>query len=112
MSKRNDMLQALCRSYLRKLRRVGKKHGFDVDGLIKRNRQRECVATEHEVQLLSRAVDDERLSRLEVPQVLGKSYRKAVEEGDFDNPKLKKLKHVGTYSKVSTLLLKAQQKNV
>ena len=107
MTKRNETLQAMCRDYLGKLRHMGKKHGIDVDGLIRLNRQKKCEATQHEVELLSRAVDDERLSRSEVPQVIGKSYRQANEDGDFEH--IKKLKHQGIYSKVSALLYKSRK---
>ncbi len=108
MAKRNETLQALCRDYLGRLRHMGKKHGIDVDGLIRLNRQKKCEATQHEVELLSRAVDDERLSRTDVAKVLDKSYRQANEDGDFD--RIKKLKHQGIYSKVSTLLYKSRKK--
>ncbi len=104
MTKRNETLQALCRSYLRRLRHIGMRYGIDVDGLIELNRRKECEATQTEVELLSRAVDDERLSRNEIPDVLGKSYRKCVKDGDFD--RIKKLKRVGIYSKISVLLRK------
>lgn len=103
MQKRNETLQALCRDYLGKLRYMGKKHGIDVDGLIRLNRQKKCEATQHEVELLSRAVDDERISRTEVPGILGKSYRQANEDGDFD--RIKRLRHQGIFSKVSAILL-------
>ena len=103
MTKRNETLQALCRDYLGKLRYMGKKHGIDVDGLIRLNRQKKCEATQHEVELLSRAVDDERLSRSDVPKVLEKSYRQANEDGDFD--RIKRLRHQGIFSKVSAILL-------
>lgn len=96
----------MCRKYLGKLRYMGKKHGIDVDAIIRANRRNECEATNKEVELLSRACGDERLSRNEVPEVLGKSYRQANEDGDFD--KVKKLGHVGLYSKVSALLLGAE----
>ena len=108
MTKRNETLQALCRDYLGKLRYMAKKHGIDVDSLIRLNRQKKCEATQHEVELLSRAVDDERLSRTDVPKVLDKSYRQANEDGDFD--RIKKLKHQGIYSKVSALLYKSRKK--
>jgi len=108
MTKRNETLQALCRDYLGRLRYMGKKHGIDVDGLIKLNRQKKCEATQYEVELLSRAVDDERISRTGVPKVIDKSYRQANEDGDFD--RIKKLKHQGIYSKVSALLFAAKQK--
>jgi hypothetical protein len=83
---------------------MGKKHGIDVDGLIRLNSQKKCEATQREVELLSRAVDDERISRTDIPKVLDKSYRQANEDGDFD--RIKKLKHKGIYSKVSALLYK------
>lgn len=108
MTNRNETLQALCRDYLGKLRYMGKKHGIDVDGLIRLNRQKKCEATQHEVELLSRAVDDERISRADIPKVLDKSYRQANEDGDFD--RIKKLKHQGIYSKVSALLYKSRKK--
>ena len=108
MTKRNETLQALCRDYLGKLRYMGKKHGIDVDGLIMLNRQKKCEATQHEVELLGRAVDDERISRTDVPKILDKSYRQANEDGDFDH--IKKLKHQGIYSKLSALLYKSRKK--
>ena len=108
MTKHNKTLQALCRDYLGKLRYMGKKHGIDVDGLIRLNRQNKCEATQHEVELLSRVVDDERVSRTDVPKIIGKSYRQVNEDGDFEH--IKKLKHQGIYSKVSALLFAAKQK--
>ena len=104
MAKRNETLQALCRDYLGRLRYMGKKHGIDVDSLIRLNRQKKCEATQHEVELLSRAVDDERVSRTDIPKILGKSYRQANEDDDFEH--IKRLKHQGIYSKVSALLYK------
>ena len=108
MAKHNETLQALCRDYLGRLRYIGKKHGIDVNGLIRLNRQKKCEATQREVEILSRAVDDERISRTEVPKILGKSYRQANEDEDFEH--IKKLKHQGIYSKVSALLFAAKQK--
>lgn len=103
MAKRNETLQALCRDYLGRLRYMGKKHGIDVDSIIRANRKGECSGTEHEVQMLSRMVDDERISRTDIPKILGKSYRKANEDGDFD--RIKRLRHQGIFSKVSAILL-------
>jgi len=109
MSKqRNETLQALCHDYLGKLRYMAKKHGIDVDSIIRANRKGECSGTEHEVQMLSRMVDDERVSRTDIPKILGKSYRQANEDEDFE--RIKKLKHKGIYSKVSALLFAAKQK--
>jgi hypothetical protein len=108
MSKqRNETLQALCRDYLGKLRYMANKHGIDVDGIIRANRKGECSGTEHEVQMLSRMVDDERVSRDDIPKILGKSYRQSNEDGDFE--RIKKLKHQGIYSKVSALLYKSKR---
>ena len=108
MSKHNETLQALCRDYLGRLRYMGKKHGIDVDSIIRANRKGECSGTEHEVQMLSRMVDDERISRTDIPKILGKSYRQSNEDGDFE--RIKKLKNQGIYSKVSALLYKSRKK--
>lgn len=101
---RNETLQALCRDYLSRLRYMAKKHGIDVDSIIRANRKGECSGTEHEVLMLSRMVDDERISRTDIPKLLGESYRKSESDGVFD--KIKKLRRVGIYSKVSALIYK------
>ena len=101
---RNETLQALCRDYLLRLRYMAKKHGIDVDSIIRANRKGECVGTEREVQMLSRMVDDERISRTDIPKMLGESYRKSESDGVFS--RIKKLKRVGIYSKVSALIYK------
>ena len=107
---RNEALQRLCRVYLGRLRYVASKHGLlpQLNNLIAMNKRRECVGTEREVQMLSRMVDDERVSRDKIPKMLGESYRKAFENGDFE--RIKTLKHQGIYSKVSALLFAAKQK--
>ena len=107
MAKRNETLQALCRDYLGKLRYMGKKHGIDIDSIIRANKRKECSGTEYECQMLARMCDDERISRTDVPKVLDKSYRQANEDGDFE--RIKKLKHQGIYSKVSALLYKSRK---
>ena len=107
MTKRNETLQALCRDYLGKLRYMAKKHGIDVDSIIRANKRKECSATNKEVEMLSRCVDDERVSRTDVPKILGKSYRQSNEDGDFE--RIKKLKYQGIYSKVSALLYKSRK---
>ena len=107
MTKRNETLQALCRDYLGKLRYMAKKHGIDVDSIIRANKRKECDATNKEVEMLSRCVDDERVSRTDVPKILGKSYRQSNEDGDFE--RIKKLKYQGIYSKVSALLYKSRK---
>lgn len=101
---RNETLQAMCRDYLTRLRYMAKKHGIDVDSIIRANRKGECSGTEHEVQMLSRMVDDERISRKDIPELLGKSYRQCESDGTFN--RIKKLRHVGIYSKISALLNK------
>lgn len=108
MAKRNETLQTLCRNYLRRLRHIGMRYGVDVDGLIEQNRRNECESTRKEVEMLARMVDDERIERSDIPETLGKSYRKCVEDGDFD--RIKKLKRIGIYSKISVLLYKNQKK--
>ena len=108
MTKRNETLQALCRDYLGKLRYMAKKHGIDVDSIIRANKRKECEATNKEVEMLSRCVDDERVSRTDVPKIFGKSYRQSNEDGDFE--RIKKLKYQGIYSKVSALLYKNRKK--
>lgn len=106
---RDERLQALCRGYLRKLRHTARKYGLGgfIDDIVKSNRRNECEGTRKEVEMLARMVDDERISRTDIPKVLGKSYRQSNEDGDFD--RIKKLKRVGIYSKLSVLLYKNQK---
>jgi hypothetical protein len=105
-----DVLQSLCREYLSHLRYMAEKHGLLpwVDETIKANRRHECEATKKEVEMLSRLCNDERVSRADIPKILGKSYRQANDDEDFE--RVKKLKHQGIYSKVSALLFAAKQK--
>lgn len=104
MATRNDKLQTLCRDYLGRLRPIASKFGLGgfVDNTIKANTNGTCVATEQQVEMLSRGCDDERVSRVDVAKILDKSYRYCNENGIFD--KIKKLSHTGIYSKVSALL--------
>ena len=110
-TKRNNKLQELCRGYLYRLKYMAKKHGLGewLDNIIKANSKNECEATEKEVHMLSRLCDDERVQRKDVPTILEKSYRQCFEDDDFD--KIKKLRHVGIYSKVSALLYKNKLDN-
>lgn len=85
---------------------MAKKHGIDVDSIIRANRRKECEATNKEVEMLARCVDDERISRTDIPKLLGESYRQSESSGVFD--KIKKLRRVGIYSKVSALLFKSK----
>ena len=109
MATRNDRLQTLCRDYLGRLRPIASKFGLGgfVDNTIRANANKTCVATEREVEMLSRMVDDERVSRVDVAKILDKSYRYCNENGIFD--KIKKLSHTGIYSKVSALLYQVEQ---
>lgn len=104
MTRRDETLQALCRDYLGRLRYMAKKHGIDVDSIIRANRRKECEATNKEVEMLARCVDDERISRTDIPKLLGESYRQSESRGVFE--RIKKLKRVGIYSKVSALIYK------
>ena len=110
--RRDNKLQALCREYLTKLRPFAKKHGLEgfVDETIAANKQDKCKGTEEDCEMLSRMVEEERLKRTDIPKVMGKSYRKCDEDGDFDSKEIKKLPHVGIYSKVSVLLYEATHK--
>lgn len=105
IEKRNETLQNLCRDYLGRLKDVASKYGLlqQLDNLISMNQNRKCEGTEHECEMLARMCDDERLHRQDVPKLLGKSYRRAYEDGDFE--RVKTLKRVGIYSKISALLL-------
>lgn len=89
---------------------MAEKHGLLpwVDETIKANRRHECEATKKEVEMLSRLCNDERVSRTDIPKILGKSYRQANDDEDFE--RVKKLKRQGIYSKVSALLFAAKQK--
>lgn len=104
--KSNDTLQAMAREYLSRLRYMAKKHGIDVDSIIRANKRNECEATKKEVEMLARCVDDERISRADIPKLLGESYRQVESDGVFG--KIKKLRRVGIYSKVSALLFKGK----
>lgn len=100
----NDKLQSIFRDYAERMRNVATKHGLGkwLDNILQANCNNECSATEEEVEMMARLVDDDRLTRLEIPPLLEKSYRMAFEDEDFEN--IKKLRHVGIYSKVNALL--------
>ena len=105
-------LQKICREYLIRLKDKAKQYGLSswLQDIIEQNKRNECSATEDEVEMLSRMLDDERIERKDVPKILDKSYRQCVDDEDFD--KIKKLRYVGIYSKISTLLYKLKsQKN-
>lgn len=107
----DDTLQAICRGYLSRLRDVAKRHGLGVwvDDMIGKNASGECKGTMEEVEMLSRIVDDERLERKDIPKLFGTSYRKCESMGYFG--KIKRLRRVGIYSKISALLFKENVKN-
>ena len=75
---------------------------------LRANKRNECEATNNEVEMLARCVDDERISRTDIPKLLGESYRQSESNGVFN--KIKKLKRVGIYSKVSALVYKNKRK--
>ena len=108
---RNEALQRMCRGYLGKLRYVAGKHGLGswLGSLISANRRGECEGTQKEVEMLSRMVDDERVKRQDIPAILGKSYFRCCEDGDFD--RIKTLRDAGIYSKVSAMLEKDRKSN-
>ena len=99
------MLIELCTKYLNILRPMANKHGLlpFVDTMVKDMEDGKCKPTDEEAEMLSRMVDDERLSRTEVPKLFSMSYRKFYEQGLFD--RVKTLKHQGIYSKISAIKL-------
>lgn len=111
---RNDKLRQICRGYLQRLHYIANKRGLTswLNQAIKDSKRKDCEPTEKECEMLARLVDDERVQRTDVPPMIGKSYRDCFEDDDFD--KIKKLHHVGIYSKVDTMLyaesLKEKQK--
>jgi hypothetical protein len=80
------------------------KHGLSswLNQAIKDTKRSDCSPTEKECEMLSRLVDDERIQRTDVPPLLSKTYRECFDNNDFEN--IKKLKRVGLYSKVDTML--------
>lgn len=102
--RRHEALQKIARGYLAKLQRCANKHGLGawVKDIIAANKRKECEATKAEVMLLARCVNDERISRRDIPKLCGISYRKADEQGMID--RVDNLGAVGTYSKVSALV--------
>ena len=82
------------------------KHGLGtwVRDIIKENKRGTCEATKNEVLMLERMVDEERVERNDIPNIVGKSYRQCVEENVFD--KIDTLKRQGIYSRLSALLFK------
>lgn len=97
METRVNRLQEMCRGYLSKLKQIASKHGLAnwVERIIHENEQKRCVATEEEVELLARCVDDERVNRTDIPDILGVSYRYCFDNDIFDE--IKKLHHTGIY---------------
>lgn len=110
MHNHNDGLQSLCRHYLKRLRYMAKKHGLSVwlNEIIAANKRNECEATKKEVVMLSRLCNDERVTRTDVPKMLGKSYRQSVDDDDFS--RIRHLPRLGTYLKLDALLLKNEQR--
>lgn len=75
-----------------------------LDTTIADNRARRCEATEKEVRMLSRLCDDANIKRSEVPDILGKSYRRCVDDNDFERIRTN-ASNRAIYDKVSTMLL-------
>lgn len=101
---RNETLQRICRKYLTRLLYIADKHGLGdwVREIRKMNKSGNCSATEHEVEMLSRLVNDERATRTEIPQIIGMTLRQCNDNDEFKH--IKKLPRVGIYSKVSAML--------
>lgn len=103
-------LQIIVRHYLSLLKDIASKFGLKewLDNLIEENKRGDCSATEDECRMLTRLCDDERVTRQDIPKIIGKSYRNCVDNEIFE--KLKTLKRVGIYDKISVLLFKKSQK--
>lgn len=101
----NNDLQVIARQYLVRLRYMAAKHGLLpwLDEVIMGNKDGRCEATEKEVRMLSRLCDDDSVKRADVPKLLGKSYRRCVEDSDFEH--LRTIPRRGIYDKVHALLL-------
>ena len=109
--RKDDILQSLCRAYLKRLLGMAEKRGMVnvVGSFIKENVRGECKATRDEVEALSCLCDDERIKRSDIPMLVGKSYRECCEGGVFGA--IGTLRHVGIYSKVDALLYSEGQKD-
>ena len=103
---KDEALQKLVRGYLKKLEYLAYKHGLSlfVKSTIKANKRGDCKATRHEADMLARMVDEDRLFREEIPSILGKSYRKCVDNDLFSS--IGRLKSKGRYSKIDVMILK------
>lgn len=101
---RHKTLQGMCREYLGRARDLARKHGLAgiVDELIRSNQRGTCTATEDDVEAIARLVDEERVTRTDIPKMMGKSYRECFDHDDFDH--IRKLPRVGIYSNVSARL--------
>ena len=101
---RNAKLRQICRNYLQRLRHMADKHGLTswLDQAIKDTKHKDCEPTEHECQMLARLVNDERVTRAQIPHLLNKPQRQCGDDDDYD--KLPKLRRLGIYDKVGTLL--------
>ena len=101
----NNDLQVIARSYLVRLRKTATKLGLLpwLDKTIVDNKANRCAATKDEVRMLARLCDDDSLKRTDVPKLLGKSYRRCVEDEDFE--RIPTVPRRGIYDKISALLL-------
>lgn len=108
---RFETLQTIARTYLAKMKTLAKKHRLDgwLNEVINANKRGECVAPKQEVDVLARMVDEERIGRREIPDLIGISYRTMNDNDLYE--KVRKLGHVGVYSKNDALLLKAEMEN-
>lgn len=106
----NEELQRITRHYLSLLRNIASKFGLKdwLDNLIEENKRGDCSATEDECRMLTRLCDDERVTRQDIPKLIGRSYRNCVDNGIFE--RLKTLKRTGIYDKISVLLFKKSKK--
>lgn len=107
----HDTLQLLARKYLFRLKKQAKKVGLeeDVDKLIKDNKNGLCIAEKDQVDLLSRAVEDDRIKYDDITHFVHYPFRKIYKENMIAKF-IRKFKNRGQYSKVDAEILKNKLK--
>jgi len=101
-----EILQKLARKYLSRLKKEASKLGLGsvLNNLIEANKKGECVADKSQIDLLSRAFEDDEIRTSEIPKQLGMSYRKMLETKKLKEIRAFKLR--GRRSKVDVEILK------
>ena len=103
---RDNAIQVLARGYMSRLTALADSIGIGawLNATKEANEKGKCKATQEQVDILSRICDEERIGRHEIPHLIGMSYRQAYEK-DLFSTEIRKLKHVGVYSRNDALVL-------